>query len=401
MLRTSSRLNRINPSASIAVTQRARDLVVAGKDVIALSAGEPDFATPSHIVEAAARAAARGETRYPPVCGIPALREAIVSKFKRENQLDYFVSQTIVSTGGKQVIANALLATVDAGDEVVVPAPFWVSYPEIVAFCGGTAVLAAVRAEDAFKLTAETLDAAITPRTKWLIFNSPCNPSGAAYTRTELKALTDVLMRHPHVWVMTDDMYEHLVYGDFEFTTMAQVEPGLIERTLTVNGVSKAYAMTGWRIGYGAGPQALIKSMETIQGQTTSGACSIAQWAAAEALNGPQDFLQEWRAVFQRRRDLVVEQLNRAPGLDCLTPEGAFYVYPSCGQLLGKRAPNGKRLLTDQDFTMALLDTEGVALVHGSAFGLSPNFRVSYAASTAKLEEGCRRIQRFCAQLAD
>jgi aspartate aminotransferase len=399
--RASARLRRINPSASIAVTQRARELKAAGKDVISLGAGEPDFATPPHIVEAAARAAARGETKYPPVCGIPALREAVVQKFKRENQLDYTVAQTIVSTGGKQVIANALLATVDAGDEVIVPAPYWVSYPEMVAFCGGTPVRAPVQAANGFKLTAAELEAAITPKTKWLIFNSPCNPSGAAYTRAELKALTEVLMRHPHVWVLTDDMYEHLVYGDFEFTTMAQVEPGLLERTLTVNGVSKAYAMTGWRIGYAAGPQALIKSMETIQGQTTSGASTVAQWAAAEALTGPQDFLAEWRGVFQQRRDLVVRMLNEARDLDCRTPEGAFYVYPSCAKLLGKRGPSGKLLQSDQDVTTELLDSVGVALVPGTAFGLGPNFRISYAASTPSLEEACRRIQRFCAQLSD
>ncbi len=392
-------LSRIKPSATIAVTQMARDLKAKGKDVISLSVGEPDFDTPENIKEAAIAAIRRGETKYTPVSGIAPLREAIAAKFKRENGLDYKPSQTIVGTGGKQVLFNAFMATINPGDEVVIPAPYWVSYPEMIALFGGKPVFVTTKMEHNFKLTAAELDAAITPRTKWFMFNSPSNPSGAAYSRSELKALTDVLMKHPHVWVLTDDMYEHLVFGDFVYTTPAQVEPGLYDRTLTMNGVSKAYAMTGWRIGYAAGPEHLIKAMDLIQGQQTSGASSIAQWAAVEALNGPQDFIPASRKVFEERRDLVVAMLNQSTGLKCPKPEGAFYVYPSCAGLIGKTAPSGKVIETDEDFVMELLATEGVATVHGSSFGLGPNFRVSYATSNANLEEACRRIQRFCASI--
>jgi len=395
----SASLARVKPSATIAVSQKARELTAVGRDIIALSSGQPDFDTPDNIKQAAIAAIGRGETKYTAVAGITELREAIVDKFKRENQLDYTVAQTIVSSGGKQVIANALMATVNPGDEVIVPAPYWVSYPELVALCGGTVVFAQASRSNNYKLTAAELEAAITPRTKWLMFNSPCNPSGAAYTREELQALTEVLLRHPHVWILSDDIYEHLTYGDFKFTTPAQLAPQLYERTLTMNGVSKAYAMTGWRIGYAAGPLALIKAMEKIQGQTTSGACSISQWAAVEALTGPQDYVAMSRKVFQERRDLVVSMLNAAPGLDCPTPEGAFYVFPSCAELLGKRTEDGVVLNTDEDFVSALLQTEGVALVHGSAFGQGPNFRLSYAAATEQLRDACTRVQRFCATL--
>jgi aspartate aminotransferase len=392
-------LARVKPSATIGVTQMARELKARGRDVISLSAGEPDFDTPDNIKEAAIAAIRRGETKYTPVAGIMPLREAICEKFKRENRLDYEPGQIIVGTGGKQILYNAFVATMNQGDEVLIPAPYWVSYPEMVALNGGTPVFVDATIENEFKIQPEDLEAAITPRTKWLIFNSPSNPSGAAYTRAELKALTDVLMRHPHVWVLTDDMYEHLVYGDFVFTTPAEVEPALYERTLTMNGVSKAYCMTGWRIGYAGGPKDLIKAMDMIQGQQTSGACSIAQWASVEALRGPQDFLPRFRQVFEQRRDLVVSMLNQAKGLDCPTPEGAFYVYPSCAGTIGKTAPSGKTIATDEDFILELLETEGVAVVHGSAFGLGPNFRVSYAASTEQLEDACSRIQRFCANL--
>jgi aspartate aminotransferase len=392
-------LARVKPSATIAVTQMARELKMKGKDVISLSVGEPDFDTPQNVKDAAVAAIARGETKYTPVSGIVPLREAIAAKFKRENGLSYKPSQTIVGTGGKQVLFNAFMATLNPGDEVVIPAPYWVSYPEMVALCGGSPVFAKAGMETNYKLTAEALERAITPRTKWFVFNSPSNPSGAAYSKMELKALTDVLVRHPHVWVLTDDMYEHLVFGGFEYWTPAQVEPALYERTLTMNGVSKAYAMTGWRIGYAAGPEHLIKAMDMIQGQQTSGACSIAQWAAVEALNGPQDFVETSRKAFEERRDLVVSMLNQARGLQCPKPEGAFYVYPSCAALIGKRAPSGNVISSDEEFVMELLATEGVATVHGSAFGLGPNFRVSYATSNALLEDACKRIQRFCAEL--
>ncbi|CAN1540542.1 COG0436 Aspartate/tyrosine/aromatic aminotransferase [Rhabdaerophilaceae bacterium] len=392
-------LSRIKPSATIAITQLARELKSKGQDVISLSVGEPDFDTPQNIKDAAIAAINRGETKYPPVSGIQPLREAIAAKFKRENGLDYKASQVIVGTGGKQVLFNAFMATLNPGDEVIIPAPYWVSYPEMVLLCSGTPVVVTAGIESNFKLQPEALEKAITPKTKWFLFNSPSNPSGAAYTRAELKALTDVLVRHPHVWVLTDDMYEHLVFGDFEFTTPAQVEPRLFDRTLTMNGVSKAYAMTGWRIGYAAGPEQLIKAMDMVQGQQTSGASTIAQWAAVEALNGPQDFIPMSRKVFEGRRDLVVSMLNQATGLKCPKPEGAFYAYPSCAALIGKTAPSGKVIATDEDFVMELLASEGVATVHGSSFGLGPNFRVSYATSNEKLEEAGRRIQRFCASL--
>ena len=392
-------LSRIKPSATIAVSQKARELKAAGRDVIGLGAGEPDMDTPDNIKKAAVDAIMRGETKYPPVSGIAPLREAIAAKFKRENGLDYKASQTIVSTGGKQVLFNAFMSTLNPGDEVVVPTPYWVSYPEMVLLCGGTPVFAETTIETSFKLTPEALDRAITPKTNWLIFNSPSNPSGAAYSKAELKALTDVLVKHPHVWVLTDDMYEHLLYGDLEYFTPAQVEPRLYERTLTLNGVSKAYAMTGWRIGYAAGPEKLIKAMDMVQGQQTSGACSIAQWAAVEALNGTQAFIPERRKIFEGRRDLVVSMLNQAKGIQCPTPEGAFYVYPSCAGTIGKVSPTGKKLESDVDFVTELLEVEGVAVVQGSAFGLGPNFRISYATSTEALEEAGRRIQRFCGSL--
>ncbi|MCB8821535.1 pyridoxal phosphate-dependent aminotransferase [Microvirga rosea] len=395
----SDALSRIKPSATIVITQKARDLKAQGRDVISLSVGEPDFDTPDNIKEAAIAAIRRGETKYTPVSGIVPLREAIARKFKRENGLDYKPSQTIVSTGGKQVIYNALLATLNPGDEVIIPAPYWVSYPEMVGLCGGKPVFVDTTMAHNFKLQPEPLERAITPRTKWIILNSPSNPTGAAYTRAEMKAITDVLMRHPHVWVLTDDMYEHLTYGDFEFVTPAQVEPGLYDRTLTMNGVSKAYAMTGWRIGYAAGPEHLIKAMDFVQGQQTSGAASISQWAAVEALDGPQDHLPRFKKAFEERRDLVVSMLNQSKYLKCPMPEGAFYVYPSCAEAIGKTAPSGKLLQTDEDFVSELLETEGVAAVHGSAFGLGPNLRISYATSSAALEDACNRIQRFCGSL--
>ena len=393
-------LSRVKPSATIAATQKARDLKAKGREIISLSVGEPDFDTPDNIKQAAIKAIERGETKYTPVAGIPELRQAIAEKFKRENGLDYKASQMIVGTGGKQILFNAFLATLNPGDEVICVAPYWVSYPEMVAICGGTAVTVQTKMEHAFRLQPEDLEAAITPRTKWLILNSPSNPSGAAYTREELKKVTDVLLKHPHVWVLTDDMYEHLVYGDFVFTTPAQVEPELYDRTLTMNGVSKSYAMTGWRIGYGAGPAALIKAMDMLQGQQTSGACSIAQWASVEALTGPQDFIPKSRKAFEERRDLVVSMLNQARFLKCHSPEGAFYVYPSCAEAIGRKAPDGSVIENDEDFCNALLETEGVAVVQGSAFGSGPNFRVSYATSNALLEAACRKIQHFCGSLS-
>ena len=393
-------LSRVKPSATIAVTQKARDLKAQGRDIISLSVGEPDFDTPDNIKDAAIDAIRRGETKYPPVSGIMPLREAIAAKFKRENGLDYKATQTIVGTGGKQILYNAFLTTLNPGDEVIIPAPYWVSYPDMVLLCGGTPKFVNTTMAHNFKLQAADLEAAITPRSKWLVLNSPSNPSGAAYTRDELKAITDVLMRHPHVWVLTDDMYEHLIYGDFTYTTAAQVEPGLINRTLTMNGVSKAYAMTGWRIGYAAGPDMLIKAMDMVQGQQTSGACTIAQWASVEALNGSQAHLPVFRKAFEERRNLVVSMLNQARYLKCPTPEGAFYVYPSCAEAIGKKAPSGKVIASDEDFVTELLEQEGVAVVHGSAFGLGPNFRISYATSNKVLEEACEKIQRFTASLS-
>ncbi|WP_457941334.1 pyridoxal phosphate-dependent aminotransferase [Mesorhizobium sp. 10J20-29] len=393
-------LSRVKPSATIAVTQKARELKNAGRDVIGLGAGEPDFDTPDNIKEAAIAAIKRGETKYPPVSGIAPLREAIAKKFKRENNLDYRPEQTIVGTGGKQILFNAFMATLNPGDEVIIPTPYWVSYPEMVAICGGASVFAPTSTDNGFKLTAAALEKAITPKTKWLMLNSPSNPSGAAYTEAELRALADVLVKHPHVWVLTDDIYEHLTYGDFVFKTIAEVEPALYERTLTMNGVSKAYAMTGWRIGYAAGALPLIKAMDMIQGQQTSGACTIAQWASVEALNGPQDFIARNKTIFQNRRDLVVSMLNQARGITCPSPEGAFYVYPSCAGLIGKKTAAGKVIDNDETFCSELLEAEGVAVVFGTAFGLGPNFRISYATSEDLLEEACTRIQRFTASLS-
>jgi aspartate aminotransferase len=394
-----SRLSRIKPSPTIAVATKARELKAAGRDVIGLGAGEPDFDTPQHIIEAAKEAMDRGETRYTAVPGTPALRDAISAKFKRDNDLDYTPDQISVACGGKSSIYNALTASVDPGDEVIIPAPYWVSYPDITLLAEGEPVFVDCPDSNAYKLRAEDLEKAITPKTKWLILNSPSNPSGAAYSWDEMKALTDVLMKHPHVWVMTDDMYEHIVYDDFKFCTPAQVEPGLYDRTLTLNGVSKVYCMTGWRVGYAAGPLEIIKAMNKIQSQSTTHTSSISQAAAVAALNGPTDFIAKNNAVFKERRDLVVSMLNQATGLTCATPEGAFYVYPSCAGAMGKTTPDGKKLETDEDFVGYILESEGVAAVHGAAFGLSPCFRVSYATATELLEEACQRIQRACAAL--
>jgi len=395
----SDTLSRVKPSATIAVSSKAAELKRAGRDVIGLGAGEPDFGTPEHIKEAAIRAIREGRTKYTAVDGVPELKEAICDKFARENNLSYQPSEVTVGTGGKQVLYNALMATLNPGDEVVIPTPYWVSYPDMVLLAGGTPVTADAKLEDGFKLKPDALEAAITPKTKWVILNSPSNPSGAAYTREELKALTDVIVRHPDVWVMTDDMYEHLVYGEFTFHTVAEVEPALKERTLTVNGVSKAYAMTGWRIGYAGGPAHLIKAMAKIQSQSTSNPCSVSQYAAIEALAGPQDHIASNNEVFRTRRDLVVSMLNQANGITCTTPEGAFYVYPSCERLIGRKAPTGNVIGTDTDFATELLEAEGVAVVQGTAFGLAPFFRISYATSTEALEEACSRIQRFCGNL--
>jgi aspartate aminotransferase len=395
----SAALARVKPSATIAVSAKARALAAQGRDIIGLGAGEPDFDTPDNIKAAAIEAINRGETKYTDADGMPALKKAIVDKFARENGLTYEVSQIHVASGGKPVIYNALLATLNPGDEVIVPAPYWVSYPDMTLLAGGEPVFVTGEEKDGFKLRPEVLEAAITPRTKWLILNSPSNPTGAAYTRAELEALAEVLRRHPHVWILTDDMYEHLVFDDFEYTTIAQVAPDLYDRTLTVNGVSKAYAMTGWRIGYAGGPKALIDLMRKVASQTTSNPSSVSQWAAVEALNGTQDFLPVRNDAFQKRRDLVVSMLNQASGIRCPNPEGAFYVYPSIEGLVGKTTPSGVVIDGDDTFTTELLEAEGVAVVQGSAFGLSPYFRVSYATSEAVLEEACTRIQRFCASL--
>ncbi|HEY0106452.1 MAG TPA: pyridoxal phosphate-dependent aminotransferase [Rhizomicrobium sp.] len=392
-------LQRIQPSPTIAASQKARDLKAAGKDIIGLAMGEPDHDTPDNIKEAAIAAIRRGETKYTAVEGIAELRAAVAAKFKRENNLDYAIAQTFVAPGGKAIIFNALMATLNPGDEVICVAPYWVSYPDIALLAGARPVVVEARLEDGFRLTPQALEAAITPKTKWLIFNQPSNPTGACYTREQLKALTDVLMRHPQVWILTDDMYEHLVYGGFEFSTVAEVEPGLYDRTLTMNGVSKAYSMTGWRIGYCAGPELLIKAMAKLQSQSASNAASISQWASVEALNGPQDFIPKFQKIFEERRDLVVSMLNQCAGIECPKPEGAFYVYPSVRKLIGKTTPEGKTIASDGDFADALLETEGVAVVHGAAFGLSPFFRISYATSNKALEEACRRIQRFCGNL--
>lgn len=396
----SATLDRVKPSPTIAVTTRAQELKAMGRDIIGLGAGEPDFDTPENIKEAAIRAIREGKTKYTAVDGIPELKQAVCRKFDRENGLSYQPSQVTVGTGGKQVLYNALMATLNPGDEVIIPAPYWVSYPDMVLLAGGQPVFVAAGPEAGFKITPDSLEAAITPNTKWLIFNSPSNPTGAGYTAAEIRGLTEVLMRHPQVWVMADDMYEHLVFDDFRFATPAQVEPGLYERTLTVNGVSKAYAMTGWRIGYAAGPVPLIRAMGKVQSQSTSNPSSIGQWAAVEALNGPQDFLEPNRRLFERRRDLVVGMLNAAPGLRCPKPEGAFYVYPDISGCIGRTSRGGARIATDEDFATALLDETGVAVVFGAAFGLSPAFRVSYATSDEQLREACARIQDFCTGLA-
>jgi aspartate aminotransferase len=392
-------LGRIKPSPTIAITTQARELKAAGRDVIGLAAGEPDFDTPDNIKEAGIKAIRDGQTKYTAVEGIPELRAAIAAKFKRENHIDYKPSQTFVAPGGKTIIYNALLATLNPGDEVIVPAPYWVSYPDIALLGGAKPVVVECALENGFRLTPEALEKAISPATKWLIFNQPSNPTGACYTREQLKALTDVLMKHPHVWVLTDDMYEHLVYGGFTFTTILEVEPGLYERTLTMNGVSKAYAMTGWRIGYCAGPEDLIKAMAKLQSQSATNAASISQWASVEALNGPQDFIPKFQKIFEERRDLVVSMLNQATGIECPKPEGAFYVYPSIRKLIGKKTQAGKVIATDADFAGELLEAAGVAVVHGAAFGLSPFFRISYATSNKALEEACKRIQTFCNSL--
>ncbi|MGF1553575.1 MAG: pyridoxal phosphate-dependent aminotransferase [Paracoccaceae bacterium] len=393
-------LARVKPSPTIAVTNKARELKAAGRDVIGLGAGEPDFDTPDNVKDAAKRAIDEGRTKYTAVDGIPELKRAIADKFRRENGLDYAPAEVSVGTGGKQVLYNALIATLNPGDEVLIPAPYWVSYPDMVLMGGGVPRVVETSLESGFKLDPQALEAAITPATKWLILNSPSNPAGAGYTAAEMKALTDVLERFEHVWLLVDDIYEHIVYDGFEHATPAAVAPALKARTLTMNGVSKAYAMTGWRIGYAAGPERLIGAMRKVQSQSTSNPCSISQYAALEALEGPQDYIPRSRAAFQRRRDLVVSMLNQASGIECPTPEGAFYVYPSIRALIGRRAPSGKAIETDEDFVTELLEAEGVAVVHGAAFGLSPHFRVSYAASDEELERACERIQRFCASLA-
>jgi len=395
----SEALARVAPSPTMAVTQKARELKAAGVDVIGLGAGEPDFDTPDFVKAAAKQAIDRGETKYTAVDGLPELKDAITRKFKRDNNLAYQREEISVAPGGKAILFNALFATLNTGDEVIIPAPYWVSYPDMVKMTGGAPVIVETSEADNFRLTPEALAAAITPRTRWLIFNSPSNPTGAAYAREHIKALTDVLLEHPHVMVLTDDIYEKIVYDDFVFHTVAEVEPDLYERTLTMNGASKVFSMTGWRIGYAGGPAKLIKAMAKVMSQSTSNPCSISQWATLAALEGPQGFLDDWIDAFKRRRDLVVSMLNEAPGLSCRTPEGAFYVYPSCAGVIGKKTPAGKVIETDQDFAAALLEEEAVAVVFGSAFGLSPFFRLSYAASDEALAEACGRIQRFCASL--
>ncbi len=394
MTKLSAAIQRINPSPTIAVTNKAAELKAAGRDIIGLGAGEPDFDTPDFVKEAAIAAIWAGQTKYTAVDGTPELKKAIQAKFRRDNGLDYALDQITVNSGGKHTIFNALLATLDAGDEVVIPAPYWVSYPDIVSYTGAMPVIVPCSVEQEFKLTPEQLDAAITPRTKWLIFNSPSNPTGAAYTRDEVKAIADVLLRHPHVMILADDIYEHIIYDGFEFATLAAVEPKLFDRTLTMNGASKAYAMTGWRIGFAGGPVWLIKAMAKLQSQSTSNPCSVSMAAVAAALNGDQSFLAARNDAFVKRRDLVVSMLNQTPGLRCPTPQGAFYVYPDCAGLIGKTTPDGKTLTNDEDVAAYLLEAEGVAVVHGAAFGLSPAFRISYATSDAVLEDACLRIQR-------
>jgi len=393
-------LNRIQPSATIAVSTKARALKAEGRDIISLGAGEPDFETPDNIKQAAVKAMNDGKTRYTDVDGIPELKAAIAAKFERDNALTYKPSQISVGTGGKQVLYNALIATLNPGDEVIIPTPCWVSYADIVLMGGGKPVFVPTHMDDGFRLQPAALEAAITPRTKWFLFNSPSNPTGAAYSHEDLKKLTDVLVRHENVWVLTDDIYEHLIYDGLTFCTPAQVEPALNDRTLTLNGLSKAYCMTGWRLGYAGGPEELIGAMRKLQSQSTSNPSSITQWAAVEALNGPQDFIAKNNEVFMKRRDLVVSMLNQASGLSCPKPQGAFYVYPSCAGAIGKTTQKGVKIETDEDFVTALLEDEGVATVHGAAFNSSPAFRISYATSTEALEEACMRIQRFCASLS-
>lgn len=395
------RLNKVKASPTLAITKLALKLKAEGKDVIGLAAGEPDFDTPDFVKAAAIEAIKAGKTKYTAVDGTPELKKAISEKFKRENGLDYSPSQIIVGTGGKQVIFNAIIATVGAGDEVIIPAPYWVSYPDMVNLAGGEPVFINTKAEDGFKLRPQDLEKAITPRSKWLILNSPSNPTGGTYTKQEIRALADVLLKHPHVWILTDDIYEHLIYDDFEFATIAQVEPKLFDRTLTLNGVSKAYNMTGWRIGYAGGPEALIKKMAEIQGHSTSNASSISQAAATAALNGPQDFMIKQKEAFKQRRDMVVDLINAIPGLKCGKPAGAFYVYPSCAGIIGHKTPDGKVLNSDDDFATYLLESESVAIVPGSGFGLSPYFRISYATSTEALKEACARIKRACEKLTN
>jgi len=394
------RLDAIQPSATIAVSQKARELKASGKDVIGLGAGEPDFDTPGHIIEAAKKALDDGMTRYTPVNGIPELQDAIIKKFKRDNDLNYTENQIHVSCGGKPVIFNAMMATVNPGDEVIIPAPYWVSYPDIVLFFGGAPKMVDCPAENGFRMTPEQLDAAITPKTKWVMLNSPSNPTGAGYSKQDLHGLAEVLLRHPHVLIFTDDIYEHLVYDDFKFNTIAQVEPKLYDRTLTMNGMSKAYCMTGWRVGFAGGPVDLIKAMTKVQSQSISHTAAVSQAASVAALNGPHDFIAKHNKVFVERRDLVVSMINQAQGLNCPTPDGAFYVYPSCAGLIGKKTPSGKEIKTDEDFVTYMLEHVGVAAVHGEAFGLSPHFRISYATSNELLEDACQRIQRACAELS-
>ena len=394
-----SRLNRIQPSPTIAMSIKARELKAEGKDIIELAAGEPDFPTPSHIIEAAEDAMSRGETKYTDPDGTPALKQAVCDKFKRDNKLEYVTSQVTIGTGGKQVLYNALMATLDQGDEVIIPAPYWVSYPDMVLLAEGTPKIVECPLDKNFILQPEDLEPAITPKTKWIILNSPSNPTGSGYTWEDMKKITDVLIRHPNIWVMTDDMYEHLVYDNFKFCTPAEVEPELYSRTLTVNGMSKAFCMTGWRIGYAAGPENLITAIRKIQSQSTSNPSSISQAASVAALNGPMDFLAKNNQVFKQRRDLVCSMLNQASGITCPTPDGAFYVYPSCAGLIGKKTPDGKVLQSDEDVVTYFLETEGIAAVHGAAFGLSPHFRISYATSTEALEDACQRIQRACTAL--
>ena len=394
------RLSRIKPSPTNALTGKVLELKAAGRDIIGLGAGEPDFETPDNVKEAGIRAIREGDTRYTPIPGTMALRQAICGKLERENGLEYAPDQVIVSCGGKQVLYNAFVATLDEGDEVVIPTPYWVSYPDMTLLAGGTPVFVDGKEELGFRITPEDLEAAIGPRTKWVLINSPSNPSGAAYTAEELAALCAVVCRHEHVWILTDDMYEHIVYDGFAFATPAAVDPSLKNRTLTVNGVSKAYCMTGWRLGYAAGPKELIRAMTVVQSQSSTHTSSISQAAAVEALNGPQDFLAESARVFQQRRDLCISMLNQANGLRCRTPEGAFYLYISCAGTIGRKTPEGGVIGNDTDFVTYLLESEGVAAVQGAAFGLSPYFRISYAASNAELEEACRRIQKACAALA-